>query len=137
MDQSLIASIRETLKLKSTEGLRQAVQSGDKSVCSPEGFEALRQVLLERDTGKGPPGGSVSSRRPAARPKQDGIIVLFPLSVGMLVSLAGCAVSLVARASGLATFWWGDYRGGFYVAGGLIGFFYHAGMLIIFSRAGR
>ena len=47
MDQSLVASIRESLKAKSTAELREAYESGDTSIWSPEAFEAMRQLLAQ------------------------------------------------------------------------------------------
>lgn len=48
MDQNLVASIRETLEKRSTEKLKRIYTNHNESWRSPETFEVIYQILLER-----------------------------------------------------------------------------------------
>jgi hypothetical protein len=48
VDQSVIATIRQSLEIKATDELRKIHDAHDASAWSPEAFEAMRQILTER-----------------------------------------------------------------------------------------
>lgn len=50
MDETLIASFRKSLESKTTQEIRAAQESGQKSGSSPEQLEAMRQILEERQS---------------------------------------------------------------------------------------
>jgi hypothetical protein len=71
----------------------------------------------------------------AAAAERDSWFATVALSVGALVSVVGCAASLIAATLGpvLAGHDWGWV----YLPGGVVGFFYNAGLFLVFMRAMR
>lgn len=57
------------------------------------------------------------------------------LTIGQIVSLAGCGVSVIVAVLGPLLI--GDVRGWAQLPAGIVGFFYSAGMYFVFSRAKR
>ena len=103
MDQSLVATIRQTLADRPTADLRQAYESGDHSRWSPEAFEAMRQILEERGTGPDPPPPApppapavTAARGPAGRAAGN-----FFLVVGAIICLVSCALAVVSTVGAL------------------------------------
>jgi PAS domain-containing protein len=104
MDEELIARVRETLEAKSTAELRQAHEARDESVWSPEAFEAMRQILAERDEAGFGPASRPPTDRPRTRGERTSVSDALRALVGLLSFLGGFAcgvVGLVVAARGL------------------------------------
>jgi hypothetical protein len=130
MDQELIAKVRVTLEGKTTAELRQAYEARDQSAWSPEAFEAMRQILAEREeAGPGQP-----SRPPTGRALAPaGGVGEALLTFGQIVSVLGCIAAPISGIVALS----GSASACVVVVGATLGFLYSAAMFVVFSRVKR